>query len=100
VDYARRRHTAKRGGGRVDVSIDDATLVADDRVEEVLAVDRALERLAEMDERQARIIEHRYFTGLTIPETADVMEVSEATVKREWAAARAWLYRYISEESE
>lgn len=97
VDYARQRKAAKRGGGQPDVPLDEgAALVADERTEEVLALDEALTRLAAIDARQGEVVELRYFVGLTIPETADVLGLSPATVKREWTAARAWLYREIS----
>lgn len=92
VDHARRRRYAKRGGNPIRVSLDDALLVSEEPGREVLAVDEALNRLALLDPRKSQIVELRYFGGLSIEETADVLGVSPATVKREWAKARAWLY--------
>lgn len=92
VDHARRRNYAKRGAGAVRVDADEVALVTD-RNEEVAAVDEALERLAELDARQSRIVEMRYFAGMTIEEIAAVLEVSPATVKRDWTSAKAWLAR-------
>lgn len=92
VDHARARLADKRRGGyRVTLSED---LVISDREElDVIAVDEALQRLARLDRQQARVVELRYFGGLSIPETAEALGVSEATVKRDWAVARAWLHR-------
>ncbi len=93
VDNARNRHAQKRGSGRPPVSLDEApTLVAAPGVDFVL-LDDALNRLQEMDERQASVVELRFFAGLSVEETAHVLELSPATVKREWATARAWLFR-------
>jgi len=99
VDHARRRGAQKKGGGAVRVTFDKAYDVAtpgspDDGLD-VVAVDGALARLAEMDSRQARIVELRYFAGLTLEETARVLEVSTMTVKREWRSARLWLLREL-----
>ncbi len=95
VDYARAQQAAKRGGDRHAVSLDGIPLVAEARTEEVLALDEALSRLGALDERQSEVVTLRYFVGLTIPETAEVLGLSPATVKREWTAARAWLHREI-----
>lgn len=95
VDYARARRTAKRGGGTPDLSYDDRWMVPDDRIDEVLGLDEALVRLAALDARRAEIVELRYFVGLTIAEAAEVLNVSEATVKRDWTVARAWLHREL-----
>lgn len=95
VDYARARRTAKRGGGAPPLSFDDRWMVPDDRIEEVLGLDEALARLAVLDTRRAEIVELRYFVGLTISEVAEVLKVSEATVKRDWMVARAWLHREL-----
>jgi RNA polymerase sigma factor (TIGR02999 family) len=97
VDYARRRLAAKRGAGAAALDVDDladglAAPVADERL---VALDQALHELAKLDERQARIVELRFFAGLSVEETAQVLRVSETTVKREWATARAWLFREI-----
>jgi RNA polymerase sigma factor (TIGR02999 family) len=99
VDHARSRDAAKRGGGAVPVTLTDVDAAAggtsDDAVE-VLALHDALERLAALDPDQARVVELRYFGGMSIEETAEAMSISPATVKREWAVARAWLKRELS----
>lgn len=97
TSYARARNAQKRGGGAPKLSLDAARVVPDERVEEVLAIDDALDRLAELDERQARVVECRYFGGLTIDETARALGVSPATVKRDWNMARLWLKRAMTE---
>lgn len=96
VDHARTRRALKRGGGETQVTLSDAANVApaSDAVD-VLALDDALARLAVMDPRKARMVELRYFAGLTIPETAAAMGISQATVIREWAVARMWLRREL-----
>lgn len=94
VDHARRRLARKRDGGR-SVTLDDAMGAAVDPPDEILAVDDALHRLAALDPRQARLVELRYYAGLTIEETARVLDVSPATVKREWLSAKAWLQREL-----
>ncbi len=91
IDAARARKADKRGGGTPDVDLDDVALASPARADEALALDEALDRLAEADDRQAQIVELRYFVGLTVPETAEVLGLSPATVKRDWTAARAWL---------
>jgi RNA polymerase sigma factor (TIGR02999 family) len=100
VDHARGRDAAKRGGGVASVTLSDADAVADagasDDAVEILALHDALERLATLDPDQARVVELRYFGGMNIDETAEVMGISPATVKREWAVARAWLKRELS----
>lgn len=95
VDYARRRRAAKRGGGEVHLSLDDALELPDLREEEVLQVHEALQRLEQLDPRQGRVVELRYFVGLNIPETAAALGISPATVRRDWVTARAWLQREI-----
>ncbi|HUF09549.1 MAG TPA: sigma-70 family RNA polymerase sigma factor, partial [Rhodothermales bacterium] len=98
VDYARRRNAAKRGGNAI-ISIREADSVASEvRADALVALDESLQRLAEMDPRQSQIVECRFFGGLSIEETAEVVGVSTATVKREWAVARAWLYRELNGE--
>ncbi len=96
VDYSRSQHAAKRGGTNLSTPLDQTSLVADERTSEVLALDEALTRLSLLDPRQGELVELRYFIGLTIPETADVLGISSATVKREWTSARAWLHREMS----
>jgi len=98
VDYAVARKRQKRGGGQSPVHLDgDAWAVAESRADELLAVDQALGRLGELNDRQARIVEYRFFGGLTVEETASMLNVSTATIKREWATARAWLNRELQE---
>ncbi len=91
VDHARRRGFAKRGGSAVLVPLDEVLLVAQARGTEVLALDEALDALARVDARKSRVVELRYFGGLSIEETAQVIGVSLDTVKRDWRRARAWL---------
>lgn len=97
IDYAVARRTQKRGGGFRIESIDglDALAIARARGDELVALDEALNRLAAMNGRQARIVECRFYGGMSIGETADALGVSPATVKREWATARAWLNREL-----
>jgi RNA polymerase sigma factor (TIGR02999 family) len=96
VDYARRRKAQKRGGGQSLTILSDASLVAGGRPLEFDELDQALEDLARLSERQARVVELRYFGGLTIEETAEVIGISPVSVKRDWATARTWLYRELS----
>ena len=100
VDHARARHAAKRGGGAPQITLGDAAAqqpgAAADSAADVLALHDALTRLAALDPDQARLVELRYFAGLTIEETAAALGSSPATVKREWAVARAWLHRELS----
>jgi len=92
VEAARRRHAGKRGaGGEITVTFDAADEKAPSGREDLLALDRALDELAQMNERQAVMVESRFFGGLDIPETAQLLDVSEATVLRDWRAAKAWL---------
>lgn len=96
VDYARRKHADKRGGGAILISLDAADNTPNaPRAEDVVAIDDALERLARIDAEQVRIIELRFFAGLTVEDTAHVVGRSPRTVKREWQLARAWLYREL-----
>jgi len=91
VDHARARGAHKRGGAAHRVSLDDAFVVSDDDFEDVVAVHEALDRLAAIDERKARVVELRFFGGLNVEETAAVLSVSPETVKRDWRFARVWL---------
>ena len=93
VDYARSRNYAKRGGGARAMSLDEALIVSDARNEEVVNVHEALERLTEFDARKGQIVELRFFGGLSIEETAEVLGVSPGTVMRDWTLAKAWLRR-------
>jgi RNA polymerase sigma factor (TIGR02999 family) len=94
VDYARRRGYAKRGGNPIRVSLADAPVISEASTE-VLAVDEALKRLSKLDSRKSQIVLLRYFGGLSIEETAEVMAISTGTVKREWIKAGAWLRREL-----
>jgi len=96
VDHARGRQTAKRGHGMHDVSFDDALYVSDERSAEVVAVHEALEQLTTLDSRKAQIVELRFFGGLSIEETAEVLGVSAGTVMRDWTLAKAWLRREMT----
>jgi RNA polymerase sigma factor (TIGR02999 family) len=100
VERARARGAAKRGGGNVRITLDDALAVAapGDADVEIIALDRALEALARLDPQQARIVELRFFGGLSVEETAETLGISPATVKRHWTVARAWLLRAIRGE--
>jgi RNA polymerase sigma-70 factor, ECF subfamily len=97
VDHARSRGYAKRGGGAVRVTLDDGALVAAGRAEEVIALDEALARLEALDPRKARVVELRFFAGLSNEEAAEALGVAEVTVRREWRTAKAWLLREIRE---
>lgn len=90
VDYARKANAAKRGGGKL-VPLEEGMEIPVDEPSDLLRIDEALDTLAQMDPRQARVVELRFFSGLTVEETAEAMGISPATVKREWAAAKAWL---------
>jgi RNA polymerase sigma factor (TIGR02999 family) len=96
VDHARKHNYAKRGGGAMTLSLDETVAQAKERELDLVALDDALDALAKLDERQCRMVELRFFGGLSIEETSEVLGVSAPTVKREWASARAWLYREIS----
>jgi len=100
IDHARGRRAAKRGGGTATVSFEEIeTALASEpgftetKAEALLALDKSLSRLAQHSERQSRVVECRFFAGLSIEETAQALEISPATVKRDWAMAQAWLYR-------
>lgn len=95
VNYARRRRALKRGGGAQAASFDEQLIGGEDRTELILAVDAALEGLAAHSERQARVVEQRFFAGLSEAEVAAALEISERTVRREWTKARAWLMREL-----
>src|SRR5436190_4448824 len=98
VDHARKHQSLKRGGSALKVILDEAALVTETRAQELLDLDEALERLAAQDARKSQIVELRYFGGLTVEETAEFLKLSQRTVEREWTAAKAWLYRELSEE--
>lgn len=96
VDYAVRQKALKRGGGDRKVPLEEVQILADEDGEDLLSLDAALERLGAIKERHARIVECRFFGGMSIEETAEVIGVSPATIKREWSMARAWLNRELS----
>ena len=93
LDHAKAHRRGKRGGGLAPTVLDDALVPTPERAEALVALDEALARLARLDAQQARVVECRYFGGLTVEETAEALGVSPATVKRDWAVAKAWLYR-------
>lgn len=96
VDHARSRQASKRGAGISLITLDEAVAGSDPRDLNLVVLDMALDTLAGIDSQQSRIVELRYFAGLSIDDIAEVMKISPATVKREWAIAKAWLYREMS----
>jgi RNA polymerase sigma factor (TIGR02999 family) len=100
IERARARGAQKRGGIRQRVTLDDALVAGGERSIDLVALDQALERLAAFDPDQARLVELRFFGGLTIEETADAMDISPATVKRHWIVACAWLARELEGNSQ
>ena len=99
VDHARSYGYEKRGAGAQRVSLDDAKVFSEERAGELVALDEALTDLAAVDPRKSRLVELRFFGGLNIDETAEVMDLSPTTVQREWRAAKAWLQRFIKGEN-
>ncbi len=95
IDYAVKRKAQKRGGERRKVSLDQVDLFDQERSDDLLALDEALRRLSELDERQGRVVECRFFAGMSIEDTAEALQVSPATVKRDWTVARAFLNREL-----
>jgi RNA polymerase sigma factor (TIGR02999 family) len=95
VDHARGHHREKRGGGAVKVTLDEVVSLTDQGAAELVVLDEALTALGEMDERKSRVVELRYFGGLSVEETAEVLQVSANTVLRDWKLAKAWLYSRI-----
>jgi RNA polymerase sigma factor (TIGR02999 family) len=103
VDHARRRQAGKRGGGATVIGLNEAAgavATASSSSVDVLALDEALDALSSFDDRQCRVVELRFFAGLNIPEAADALGVSTATVEREWAMAKAWLHQRLSTPQE
>jgi RNA polymerase sigma factor (TIGR02999 family) len=96
VDFARSRHNLKRGGRAEQVSLDEALVISPERGADIVALDDALKALAALDARQSQVVELRFFGGLSINETAEVLKVSEGTVRRDWSLAKAWLHRELS----
>lgn len=97
VDHAKSKHRVKRGGITPKVSLDETVSLSSERAAELVALDDALKVLNELDERKSRIVELRYFGGLTVDETAQVLGVSDKTVMRDWSLAKAWLYAQLSQ---
>lgn len=100
VDHARRHAYAKRGGGALQVSFDEGMAGTEAKATELLAVNVALEKLTALDARKGRIVELRFFGGLNLDETAEVLNISSPTVQREWRAAKAWLHRLLTESND
>lgn len=98
VDYARGRGRAKRGEGAPSLALSDVAVLSDDRAEEVIAVNAALEKLTALDVRKGRVFELRYFGGMSVEEAADALKVSPTTIARDWRMAKAWLRREIAPE--
>lgn len=96
MDYAKSKVRDKRGGGMHQTTLDEGLVVSADRASNLVVIDEALTRLEQLDPRQAKVVELRFFGGLSVEETAEAMGISAPTVKREWAMARAWLYRELS----
>jgi RNA polymerase sigma factor (TIGR02999 family) len=96
VDYARRHQASKRGSGVCALALEDAVVLPQRKSIDVVALDDALTALAEIDPRQSRVVELRFFAGLSLQETSEAMGIATATVQRDWTAARAWLHREIS----
>ena len=97
IDHARSHARDKRGGGAIHVSLDEAAVMAEEESVDFIALDEALHALEAVDSQKSRIVELRYFAGLSIEETAEVLKISPRTVRREWRRAKAWLYRMMSE---
>ena len=93
INYAEKKGAAKRGGGAAHVTLHERDIVSDGALDEILTLDTALRRLEQLSPRQARVVECLFFAGFTVEETSEALELSPATVKRDWSAARAWLYR-------
>jgi RNA polymerase sigma factor (TIGR02999 family) len=99
VDHARRRLAQKRGGAQARVTLDAGLIAIENQSDEILALNEALERLAELNDRLVRIVECRYFTGLSEEQTAEVLGISVRTVRRDWVKARGWLYTQLYGEA-
>ena len=98
VDYSRRRGAMKREGQRDALCLDDAMVAADTQADLILALDEAVTQLAALDERQARVVEYRFFGGYTEEETAELLGISSRTVRNDWVKAKGWLYRELRDE--
>lgn len=99
LDHARAHHAGKRGGAAKRLSLDEASILPEERASDLIALDEALEELAKLDERKSRIVELRFFGGLGVDETAEVLGIHRATVLRDWSVAKAWLHRELSKEN-
>jgi RNA polymerase sigma-70 factor, ECF subfamily len=100
IDHARSRQAAKRGSGGIKLSLDDVLELTDEKATGLIALDEALKALAQFDPQKARVVELRFFGGLSIEETATVMDVGTATITRQWRLAKAWLYHELSKTEE
>jgi RNA polymerase sigma factor (TIGR02999 family) len=96
VEHARAHHYAKRGGGAQEMSLEEAPILSAEPAKDILALDEAMQELESMDARKCRIVEFKFFGGLNIEETAEVLGISTATVEREWRSAKAWLYQAMT----
>jgi RNA polymerase sigma factor (TIGR02999 family) len=99
VDHARGRKYAKRGGGDHRITFDEALVVSSERSADLVALDEALDKLTAIDERKGKVVELRFFGGLSVQETAEALEISAVTVMREWSMAKAWLYHSLNNET-
>jgi RNA polymerase sigma factor (TIGR02999 family) len=99
IDMARARHAGKRGGGAGNLEFDETLFAPEAISSELLALDEAMTRLAELDERKSQVVELRFFGGLSVEESADVLRVSPETVKRDWRLAKVWLFRELRAET-
>jgi RNA polymerase sigma factor (TIGR02999 family) len=99
VDHARSRQYAKRGGGAHRISFDEALVISPERGSDLVALDEALSKLSSIDPRKGKVVELRFFGGLSVEETAEALEVSAVTVMREWSLAKAWLYNSLDNEA-
>jgi RNA polymerase sigma-70 factor (ECF subfamily) len=99
VDHARRRQYAKRGGQARRISFDEALIVSSKRGQDLIALDGALDKLADIDPRKSKVVELRFFGGLSVEETAEALHISSVTVMREWRMAKAWLYNSLNNET-
>ncbi|MBV8818928.1 MAG: sigma-70 family RNA polymerase sigma factor [Acidobacteriaceae bacterium] len=96
VDHARAHATAKRGSDQIRIPLEDVLLISEEKAHQMLAIDEALTRLAAMDPKQARLVELRFFAGLSIEEAAEALQISPSTANRQWNSARAWLYKQVA----
>ena len=98
VDHARSRQYAKRGGGTERISFDEALVVSSERGADIVALDEALSKLTSIDPRKGKVVELRFFGGLSVEETAEALQISAVTVMREWSMSKAWLYNSLSND--